>query len=97
MDANVIAYADKAADRLGRKYRRMIRMGKPHNVAVTAIARELACYIWGIETGIGYVLNLNLIPGPLECDVISGSVEDKLRLPLSGYHTPAQYQVQIIQ
>ena len=51
MDANVIAYADKAADRLGRKYRRMIRMGKPHNVAVTAIARELACYIWGIETG----------------------------------------------
>lgn len=51
MNANVIAYADKVANRLGRKYRRMIRMGKPHNVAVTAIARELACYILEIETG----------------------------------------------
>ena len=51
MDSSIIAYADKAADRLGRKYRKMIRRGKPRNIAVTAVARELACFIWGIETG----------------------------------------------
>ena len=29
----------------------MIRNGKKRNVAVTAIARELACFIWGMMTG----------------------------------------------
>ena len=46
----VIAYADKANERLRRKYYRMIRHGKKKNVAVTAVARELACFIWGMMT-----------------------------------------------
>ena len=47
----IIAYADKANIRLRKKYNRMIRSGKSRNVAVAAIARELACFIWGIMTG----------------------------------------------
>ncbi len=46
----VIAYADKANERLRRKYYRMIRHGKKRNIAVTAVARELACFIWGMMT-----------------------------------------------
>lgn len=46
----VIAYADKANERLRRKYYKMIRHGKKKNVAVTAVARELACFIWGMMT-----------------------------------------------
>ena len=46
----IIAYADKAAQRLRRKYYRYIRRGKRRNVTVTAIARELACFIWGMMT-----------------------------------------------
>ena len=46
----IIAYADRANERLRRKYYRMIRSGKKRNVAVTAVARELACFIWGMMT-----------------------------------------------
>ena len=46
----VVAYADKANGRLRRKYYKMIRHGKKKNVAVTAVARELACFIWGMMT-----------------------------------------------
>ena len=46
----VIAYADKANIRLRSKYYRMIRHGKKRNVAVAAVARELACFIWGMVT-----------------------------------------------
>lgn len=47
----VIAYADKANERLRRRYYRMVlSKGKKHNVAKTAIARELACFIWGMMT-----------------------------------------------
>lgn len=49
--AEVIAYADKANERLRRKYYRMISRGKPRNVAVAAVARELACFVWGMMTG----------------------------------------------
>jgi transposase len=49
--AAVIAYADKANERLRRRYYKMV-LGKckKHNVAKTAIARELACFIWGMMT-----------------------------------------------
>lgn len=48
---DVIAYADKANDRLRRKYCRMVlNQNKKANVAKTAIARELACFIWGMMT-----------------------------------------------
>ena len=46
----VIAYADKANERMRRRYYRLIAKGKKRNIAVTAIARELACFIWGIKT-----------------------------------------------
>ena len=48
--AGVIAYADKANTRLRSKYYRLIRHGKKRNVAVAAVARELACYVWGMMT-----------------------------------------------
>ena len=50
-ESEVIAYADKANTRLRSKYYRMIRHGKKRNVAVAAVARELACFIWGMATG----------------------------------------------
>lgn len=47
----VIAYADKANERLRRRYYQMVLSKcKKHNVAKTAIARELACFIWGMMT-----------------------------------------------
>lgn len=46
----VIAYADRANERLRRKYYRMLLSGKMNNVAKTAVARELACFIWGMMT-----------------------------------------------
>lgn len=49
--AEVIAYADRANTRLRSRYYKFIRHGKKRNVAVAAIARELACFIWGMMTG----------------------------------------------
>ena len=49
--AEVIAYADKANTRLRSRYYKLIRHGKKRNVAVAAIARELACFVWGMMTG----------------------------------------------
>ena len=46
----VISYADKASNRMSRKYSKMIFHSKKHNVAKTAVARELACFIWGMMT-----------------------------------------------
>ena len=46
----VIAYADQANERLRRKYYRLLHREKKRNVAVAAIARELACFIWGLMT-----------------------------------------------
>ncbi len=43
----VIAYADKANDRLRRKYVRISTRSKG-NIAKTAVARELACFLWGM-------------------------------------------------
>ena len=48
----VIAYADKANERLRRRYYSMVlKNNKKTNVAKTAIARELACFMWGMLTG----------------------------------------------
>lgn len=46
--AEVITYADKGNRRFRQKYYRMIFLGKNKNVAVAAIAREMACFIWGL-------------------------------------------------
>lgn len=48
--AEVIAYADKANTRLRSRYYKFIRRGKKRNVAVATIARELACFVWGMMT-----------------------------------------------
>lgn len=50
-DVKVIDYADKAVLRLQKKYHRMMKNNKNRNVAITAVARELACFVWGMETG----------------------------------------------
>lgn len=47
----VIAYADKANERLRRRFYKMtLNKGVNRNVATTAIARELACFMWGLMT-----------------------------------------------
>jgi transposase len=47
----IIAYADKANERLRRKFYNMtLKNGSKRNVAATAVARELACFIWGLMT-----------------------------------------------
>ena len=48
--SRVVAYADRANERLRRRYSRMIQRGAKRNVAVTALARELACFVWGMLT-----------------------------------------------
>lgn len=37
--------------RLQKKYHCMILRGVSRNIAITAIARELSCFVWRIETG----------------------------------------------
>ena len=64
--AEVIAYADKANTRLRSKYYKMIRHGKKKNVAVAAVARELACFIWGMMTG-----NINIASGCTSAPAVS--------------------------
>jgi transposase len=50
--AEVIACADRALHRLHKKYARMVLIkGKQKNVAITGVARELAGFIWAVETG----------------------------------------------
>jgi transposase len=49
-DERIITYADKAMTRLHKKYMRLISKGKPSQVAVTAVARELTGFIWGVMT-----------------------------------------------
>jgi len=50
-DAAKILYADRCNDRLLVKYWKMTNSGRVNNVAKTAVARELACFIWGMITG----------------------------------------------
>lgn len=48
----VIAYADKANERLRKRYYHLVIHNKKHsNKANIAVARELACFIWGMMTG----------------------------------------------
>ena len=45
---DIIDQAWKAQLRLCRRYQRLLKKGKPKNVVVTAIAREMIAYIWSI-------------------------------------------------
>lgn len=49
MPSAIIAYADKCAERLKNKYIN-IALHSNSNTAKTAVARELACFIWGAMT-----------------------------------------------
>jgi transposase len=46
---DVIAIADQALYRLHKKYVRLLLKGKHKNTAVTAVARELAGFIWAVQ------------------------------------------------
>ena len=47
----VIAYADKANERLRRRFYKMtLGKGVNRNIVATAVARELACFMWGLMT-----------------------------------------------
>jgi hypothetical protein len=46
----VVAYADKCRYRIRHKIAHLELRGKAANVASTAAARELACFIWGMMT-----------------------------------------------
>jgi transposase len=46
---NVIDAADRALHRLHKKYLRLLMKGKHANTAVTAVARELAGFIWAVQ------------------------------------------------
>jgi transposase len=48
--AHIIALADKAQQRLCRRYRRMERRGKHPSTIVVAVARELVGYLWAALT-----------------------------------------------
>ena len=50
MDPSIVAYADRAIVRIKRKRSAMIFRGVNANKATTAVARELACFIWGMMT-----------------------------------------------
>jgi transposase len=43
---HVLAIANRAQHRLHHVHTRMRARGKPHHVAVVAVARELACFLW---------------------------------------------------
>jgi transposase len=48
VNEQVIKYADKAIDRLHNKYVKLLFKGKLKQKAVTAVARELSGFIWGV-------------------------------------------------
>ncbi len=49
--SETIAYADKAGRRLSKKYSKLIQRGKIPQKTVTAVARELSGFIWGMMIG----------------------------------------------
>ncbi len=49
-DSETVAYADKGNVRMRKRYYHLIEKNKSRNTAVTAVARELACFVWGMMT-----------------------------------------------
>ncbi len=50
VDPSVLSYVNRAGRRLNRKYMHMLLRGKRSQVAVTAVSRELAGFLWGVMT-----------------------------------------------
>jgi len=69
-DAAIIAYADKGNRRLLNKFLKMKFSGRKYNIAKTAVARELACFIWGMMTG-----HINLPDEPEEAGTAAAATE----------------------
>ncbi|MFC1595615.1 hypothetical protein ACFL3X_01735 [Gemmatimonadota bacterium] len=44
----VIAHADRAMERLHRRFMDMVMRGKPYNKTVVAVARELVGFLWAV-------------------------------------------------
>ena len=51
LPAEVVRYADRAGHRLHRKFWRLTHARRPPQVAATAVARELAGFVWGAMVG----------------------------------------------
>jgi transposase len=51
VDPQIISYVNRAGRRLNRKYLHLLLRGKRSQVAVTAVSRELAGFIWGAMVG----------------------------------------------
>jgi len=51
VDPQILTYANRAGRRLSRKYMHLLLRGKRSQVAVTAVSRELAGFLWGAMTG----------------------------------------------
>lgn len=49
-EKQIVDYCDRANLYMGKKYHRLLANGKKANVAKTAVARNLACFVWGIMT-----------------------------------------------
>jgi len=49
---SVISYADRALNRLHGKYVKLLFNGKSKQAAVTAVARELSGFLWGVMTAV---------------------------------------------
>ena len=47
---HILAISNHAQQRLHHLYTSMKARGKPHNVTVVAVARELACFLWAAAT-----------------------------------------------
>jgi transposase len=47
---HILQISNRAQHRLHHLYTRMRARGKPHNVTVVAVARELACFLWAAAT-----------------------------------------------
>ena len=58
----------KAQERLCRRYRKLARAGKPPTVVTTAIARELAGFVWAIANQVEFLRRVN--PPELMLDTI---------------------------
>jgi transposase len=51
LPADLVSYANRAGRRLNKKYLRIVLRGKPSQIAVTAVAREFAGFLWGAMVG----------------------------------------------
>jgi transposase len=47
---HILLISNHCQQRLYRQYTRMRARGKPHNVTIVALARELACFLWAAAT-----------------------------------------------